>query len=78
MKANFRFWRFVLIGLALTVLGYFGFITTMPDKTSGSLIPLFFCCFLMLVSGVVILVVTSIYAIVRMATEHRRSKTEDV
>ena len=34
----------------------------MPDRTSGSLIPVFLACLLMLVSGVVILVGAAIYA----------------
>ena len=78
VKANFSFWRIVLVGIALALLGYFGFIASMPDKTSGSLIPVFFVCLLMLMSGVVVLVGAAIYAVAKIATDRKRSKKVDV
>jgi len=62
----------------MIVVGYAGFIATMPDKTSGSLIPLFLFCLLLVVSGIVILMGAFVYAIARAASDRRRSKTPEI
>ena len=57
----------------MIVLGYLGFIASMPDKTSGSLIPVLLLCVLMVVSGVVVLVGALVCAFGRAESDRRRS-----
>ncbi len=72
MKANRGFWYILVVSLAMVVLGYFGFLAFMPDKTSLPLLPLL--CFLIFASGVLVLVGSLSFAIAKIVAERKRSK----
>ncbi len=76
MKANRSFWYTVVAGLAMVILGYFGLLAFMPDKTSPPLLPLL--CFLIFTSGVLVLVGSLGFAIAKIVAERRRSKRASV
>jgi ammonia channel protein AmtB len=69
MKSN-RFLLLFLGSTVLLVLGYFGFVS-MPDKTSGFLIPVVLLCLLMLLAGAVGMIGALVYAVVK-ATGNRK------
>ena len=70
--ANRKFWYTFVAGLAMVVLGYFGFLASMPDKTSYPFLDLL--CFLVLGTGVLVLVGSLGFAISKIVVERRRSK----
>ena len=72
MKATRTFWHTVVAGIAMVVLGYFGFLAFMPDKTSIPFVPLL--CFLIFTSGAVVLVGSLGFAVTKILAERRHSK----
>jgi len=78
MKLNRLFWCTLLGSLALVVLGYVGFLVSMPDKTSGHLVPVFLLCLLLLSVGVLGLVAALVCAVARAVSGRKRTKGEAV
>jgi hypothetical protein len=79
MRANGLFWLTIVSGLGLLVLGYVGFVTFMPDKTTGGLLILvFLLSFLMLLAGAASLLGALLYALVKAAIERKRNRAEGV
>jgi H+/Cl- antiporter ClcA len=76
MRSNRPFWCAVLGSLTLLLLGYAGFMASMPDKTSGHLIPVLLLCVLVLLAGAVGLIGTLVYAIAKVASGRKHRKPE--
>jgi uncharacterized membrane protein len=65
----------VASSIALLVLGYVGFVAFMPEKAAGDQqVSAFLLSLLMLLAGAVGLLGTLAYALVKAATERRRSR----
>jgi len=74
MKSNRTFWYIFVGSVVLLVVGYLGFVS-MPDKTTGYMIPVVLLCLLMIGIGAIGLVGGLVLGVVRAVDGRKTPET---